>query len=246
MKFLIALIIYIFIGITVLIRTLWNSITWQQRYLFAPSDGTEFDILLSILFAFVGVVLALWYENLGSPRLQLLPHVTTDGPRQRGRRARFLHLLVKNTPLKVPFVPRKTAFQCHGDIKFYNSKREQIGNPMPIRWDGNPEPIRFEIVNGEVVGVIENSLLRLSRYIDIPPDEQESLAIAVRIHSETLAYGWTGKSYQYDWRHPDYELPQGNYVASVKITTGDDVFRADFSFVNPEVYEEFDLKMTNT
>ncbi|MGB4949954.1 MAG: hypothetical protein WBO55_04865 [Rhizobiaceae bacterium] len=53
------------------------------------------NVLLSLFFTFFGVVLALWYENLGSPRFEVEPDEPTDEDRPNGKRVKFLHLNVK-------------------------------------------------------------------------------------------------------------------------------------------------------
>ena len=200
------------------------------------------NIGLNLIFVFVGIVLALWYENLGAPRLIISKGATTDSVKPNNLRTRFLHLNVTNVPRKkIPFVLRQTAFSCHGTITFFTSDLKQLSNPMPIRWDGNPEPLNPEVVYDRVQYLPDFRLMRLSRYINIPPDELESLAIAIRISGEGDAYGWTSESYLHNWRHPDYKLPSGEFVARVSITTGDSVFRQDFRFNNPATFEAFDL-----
>ena len=47
------------------------------------------DILLNVCLAVLGVVLALWYENLGAPRLIILPHITTQDKKENGLTTRF-------------------------------------------------------------------------------------------------------------------------------------------------------------
>jgi len=201
-----------------------------------------FNIFLNFGFVFFSIILALWYENLGAPKLRIFIDPTTDSIKENGWRTRFLHLKVKNEPRKgFLFVTEQTAFSCHGTITFLTADYKQLGNPMPIRWDGNPEPLNPKIVNNEIKYLVDNRLMRLSRYIDIPPFEPESLAIAVRIEGDPNAYGWTGESYKYNWRHPDYKLPAGEYVARISLTTGDRVFKQDFRFKNPEQFESFDL-----
>lgn len=209
-------------------------------------DQQTAELLLNIgfnlLFVFIGVVLALWYENLGAARLTISSGRTTDDVKPNGWRTRFLHLNVANVPRrKTPFVTRQTAFWCHGTITFFTLDQEQIGSPMPIRWDGNPEPLNPEVVNDRIEYLPDFRLMRLSRYIDIPPDETESLAVAVRIQGDANAFGWTSESYLHNWRHPDYALPPGEFVAHISISTGDNVFRQDFRLTNPEVFEKFDL-----
>jgi hypothetical protein len=119
--------------------------------------------------------------------------------------------------------------------------RKPISPAMPIRWADSPQPVRQEIVDGRPVGLLEPNLLRMARFMDIPPGETEPCDIAIRIHGDDSAYGWTPQSYTYDWRHPNYLLPIGEYIALIAMTTGDSVFRTEVVVRNPERFEEFDL-----
>lgn len=201
------------------------------------------DWIINVLLAIIGVLFALWYENLGTSHLEINPEETSDSTRPdlNNHRVRFLHLNVTNKPKKLWFIPRQTAYSCHGTITFLDNQSNQIGPPMPIKWDGTVEPIKPEIVNTEIRYLVDNNLLRYTRYIDIPPDETESLAFAVRLDNEDVAFGWTGESYQHNWRHPVYKLLQGNYTARVKISSGDNQVQKDFMFKNTAKFDEFDL-----
>ena len=199
------------------------------------------NLIVNLFFSFIGVVLALWYENLGSPRLIIKPGETTDGKRVGDTRARFLHVIVENKPRKVPFVPRQTAMACHGTITFTSLSSKPVGNTISIKWDGTPEPLKPEIIDDEIKHLLDNRLIRTCGYIDIPPDEEESLAMAIRIQVDSEAYGWTAASYGNDWRYPNSTLPLGTYIAQVKIFTGDDPFQEKFRFENPSNFEGFDL-----
>lgn len=204
------------------------------------------DFVVNLFFSFLGVALALWYENLGSPRLLLMRGKTTDNVKLKEKSTRFLHIVVKNSPKKVPLVRRQTAYSVHGTVTFIRkSDGKQVGQTMPIRWDGAPEPIKYEVENGKILSILDPRLVRISGYIDIPPDEQESFAIAVRIHGDKNAFGWTSESYFHDWRHPDYKLPTGEYMAKIKLTTGDATFEGEFPFVNLDAFETFDLSGQN-
>jgi len=199
------------------------------------------EIILNIALAFLGVIVALWYENLGSPRLYIQKGETTDDIKQNNWRTRFLHLSVSNKPRRLPLVPRQTALSVHGTITFLDSKRNPITGAMPIRWDGTPEPIKYEVVNNQVRTLPDPRLLRVSRFIDIYPDEHETLAIAVRILGDQDAFGWTSESYFQNWRHQDYRISQGEYIAIINLKSGDSVFNAEFAFTNPSAFTDFDL-----
>ena len=200
------------------------------------------DIILNLALAALGVIFALWYENLGAPRLIILPYITTQDKKGNGLTTRFLHLKVKNSPRKFPFVTKQTANACHGNIIFLTEKYGQTGKSIQFKWDGTPEPIKQEILNNQVVYLPDRRLIRATRFIDIAPDEEESLAIAFRIQGDSDAYGWSFLNYQIlDWRYPESILPLGNYIARITITSGDTVVKKDFPFTNPENFEEFDL-----
>lgn len=200
------------------------------------------DLLIQVLFLFVGIVLALWYENLGSPRLIFQPSETLELSLGEGK-VRSLRVKIKNKPRKLPFVPRQTASACHGTIVFLNAQKNAVSNPMKIRWVDSPEPIRKEILNGKIINLPEPNLIRLSRYIDIPPDESELCDLAIRFFSENTAYGWCTDSYLKELKHPDYKLNKGSYFAKISIFTGDSTFEAYIPFSNPSEYEKFDLNL---
>jgi hypothetical protein len=153
----------------------------------------------------------------------------------------FLHSTVKNEPRRVPFVPRQTAMGVHGSIEFLDNAKNSICGKMPIRWDGTPEPLKYEIVNGEVVTLADLRLLRVSKFIDIYPDEQESLGIAIRLEGEDNAFVWTTDSYFHSWRHPDFTISQGDFYSRVTVKAGSESFIRDVPFINPGEFEDFDL-----
>ena len=98
------------------------------------------------------------------------------------RKLDLFNLLVTNHPHnRWPLVSRETAYSCHGNVTFYReNETKQLSDPMPIRWAGNPQPVKYEIENHQIITLPEPSLIKLSGYIDIPRDEEEELDIAVR------------------------------------------------------------------
>lgn len=199
------------------------------------------DLLIQVIFLFAGIVLALWYENLGSPKLKFYSCETLELPLENGKRLRSLRIKIKNDPRKLPFVPRQTASSCHGTIIFLDAEKKAFSKPMQIRWADSPEPIKKEILNNEIINLPEHNLVRLSKYIDIPPDEAELSDLAIRFFNENIAYGWCTDSYFKNMRHSDYTFNKGSYFAKVSILTGDLKFEAIIPFSNPPDYEKFDL-----
>jgi hypothetical protein len=203
------------------------------------------NICPGFVFSLLGVIAALWYENRGASRLFLIPHITTsnvDEDNPAAIQRRFLHIKIRNQPRRSPFVTRRTAFSCHGTVSFYEFYSDQkVGYEIPIKWDGAPDPVKFEISNEKLIKVIDPPLFRATRFMDIAPDEEESLAFAIRLNGDEYAYGWSVDSYLNGWRLPTCELPPGKYRARVKVISGDGVFEADVFFRNTYYIGRFDL-----
>lgn len=199
------------------------------------------DVLKDVILMGLGVVIALWYERIGDPRVSIELEPCFDRPEGSFGRVRSLRLRARNRPRRAWLVSRRTAVSCHGNIQFLDVNRNPLCSPMPIRWADSPQPVRTEVINAQRVGLPEPNLVRLSRYIDIPPDESELLDLAIRIHGERDAYGWTTESYFHNWRHPDYCLPHGDCLALVTLTTGDDVVRMEARIRNAQEFDMFDV-----
>lgn len=204
------------------------------------------EILFQLLLLVIGIILALWYDGLGQPRiyLELMPTNINTNNRYKGI-ARFPHVKVWNRPRRLPFLRRVSARRCHGNVRFLTLDGEEVHEKaMPIRWSGNPEPLKYEISpqDGSLKRVVETSLFRASRFIDIPPDSGEAIDIAVRVYSESSAYGWNHESYIHDWQHPEFHLPTGAYIARVTIRSeGQMLAQRNFYMFNPESFDDFDL-----
>jgi len=209
-----------------------------------PIDGCVncwwWDVLLSLLSTAIGAFAAIWYEGLGHPRLFFSIAEVSDAPRPGRGRARFLYVAVQNIPRTLWFISRRTAYACEGTIHFV----DQAGNtykPMPIRWSGNPEPLKSEISDGRVVTLLDRGLMALSRTADIPPDKSKTIDVAMRLASSSSAYGWTDESYAHNWSHPEFALPQGTYTVHIEIATGDRVFQHTLVLENPDSLDGFAL-----
>jgi hypothetical protein len=201
------------------------------------------DILINLGLSVLSIFIALLYENLGDPRLK----ISIKSPKKvkiGDNETIYLNLFVFNQPRKRwPFVSRQTAYSCHGDVTFFDRKGiTKLCGPMPIRWSGNPEPLKYEIVNNKVIPMIEPSLIKSSRYVDIPRDEKEEMDIAVRFYGEMDAYGWNSESYLHLSRNPEFKLTPGIYVIEVNLTCSGSSTKDKLLLINPEKIEEFRIE----
>ena len=197
------------------------------------------EIILTVIITVISIIVALWYESTGEPKLEFV--ITEPKPVRWGLADTiFLNIIIKNNPIKRWFLSRKTATLCHGDITYFDSNFVQIGNPTWIRWAGNPQPVRDQISNGQRVTILDNSLLRLSKYIDIPRDEQEELDVCMRIiGGDGIAYAWNGDSYTNKQINPT--LNTGSYYIRVKIISNEKTFSEVFELNNHTDVNSFRL-----
>lgn len=209
-----------------------------------PADCTAclwYDIILGVLMTALGAFAAVFYEGLGHAAIEIRLDESTDHEYPRHGRVRFLHVAIYNKPRKVPFVTRETAYACEVSITFVSRAGVRIG-PMPGRWAGNPEPLRYEAVNGEIRQLPDFALMVTNRLTNIPPLRSRRLDIAMRRAQDREAFGWTDTSYLHDWRQKDFRLPEDSYAVHVEVTTGDRIFPQVFRLENPENIDGFLLR----
>lgn len=211
-------------------------------------EALLWSAVISFSASFFGVLFALWYESLAHPRLLIGVDPRSEGMRAAGFEAIFLKLRATNRPRtifgrRLPFLRRQSARLSHGSLTFSNPDAGQTAT-VAVRWDAQPEPLPFrgETPDGERFLIPRYDLIRQGRYIDIPPDESEAFAAAVRVRGEDQAYGWSGENYNHPrWHNEASELPPGEYYLDVRLVTDDFVFRDRFQITVGEEYDEFEL-----
>jgi hypothetical protein len=118
---------------------------------------------------------------------------------------------------------RAAALQCRGEITFHHLDGQDIfGRGMPTRWANSPQPIANQILDLE--GNVRFQILDFVRAatasrVDVYPGEEQLLDVAVRFDDEPDCYGWNDESYVYDWRNPNWKLPQGRYLVKAVVTS---------------------------
>lgn len=198
------------------------------------------DIVLGFVMAIVSAVFALWYQGRNGPRFIITVGITSDD--QRGippRHVKFAHITVVNSPRHYWLLRRRTAHSCHGWVDFLNVEGRQVVPRMAIRWSGAPQPLKPELTNGGSVLLYDPSLLHSGGYVDIPPDRSATISPALRLEEPNAAFGWTTESYAYDWKHPKYALPFGQYIVRVTVQTEDYSEPKKFLLTNPRDFEGF-------
>jgi hypothetical protein len=202
------------------------------------------DIVINLVISIISIFIALVIEKSGHPRFEF--EIRPKKPVLYGdKNTFFLNLFVKNNPRSLPLVTRETAYSCHGTITFINESGNIVCNSMPIRWAGNPEPIKPEVASNRIVTILDPTLVKSSQYIDIPRDEEEELDICVRFQDDSNAYGWNSESYYYQGKNPNYKLLPGTYRIEVKLTCSGEADTIKFLLNNSENLDDFRIEPLN-
>lgn len=198
--------------------------------------------VMAIIGAFLSAIFALWYQGRNGPRFIISVGTTSDDYRGNSRRhVRFTRITVINSPRHYKLVPRRTAYACHGYVDFLNMEGRQIVPRMPIRWDGAPEPLKRVPSDGGSGILYDPTLLRFGGYIDIAPDRSATSSPALRLEKPNAAFGWTTESYAYEWEHPAYAIPFGQYRIRLTVQTENHSIPKEFLLTNPKEFDGFDL-----
>lgn len=89
---------------------------------------------------------------------------------------------------------------------------------MEGRCASSPEPVQARIiVEGRTWPIIDAQRFTQFSEIDIPPVESEPLDVAARFAAEDDSYRWNNEAYFSGWRTPQWKLPKGRYLVSVKV-----------------------------
>ena len=186
------------------------------------------DAAQVVLGAIIAIILTVWVARLHRPSLRLSieepPFEITYEPGRPAAKSRYLRVLVHNEPLPwyAAWTVRAAAQQCRGEVTFHELGGAVIGERMPARWAGSPQPIPMPIINNR--NEIELHLLDIGRLtsesrIDVYPGEKEQLDIAARLDDEPDCYGWNNEAYFHNWRNPKWKLPRNDYLVKVVVTS---------------------------
>ena len=204
-----------------------------------------FQIVMQIAIMPFGILLALQYDSIGEPKLEISIAEAADMESRDFGHIRHLYLYVANRPDRAPLVRRRSATNCYGTLSVLALDGTVIFEEMPLRWSENAEPYKFEFdpSSGTPRGILDVSLLRPSRFSTIPRDSREKIDTGMRIKGDNEAYGWTDASYVSGPRNDKFKIPQGDYIIRVQIKSDEKVFSPkEFLLTNPEDFEGFALR----
>lgn len=204
------------------------------------------NFLINLLAGVVGILIVLWIEGKRRPFLTLSigkpGEINKDDPLKR-QQSKWLHIQVhnRNVPKWLSRVYHgEPALTCRAWITFYDLEGNRIfENDMVARWSGSDEP-KIEVLNTQAGQIMR--LVGAQNSFDIPPGENTDIDVVFRAASETNCYGWNNESYLHNWRHPNWNLGKGKFIAKVRIKTGGHEFRKQVLIMNDSTFDNFRLE----
>ena len=90
-------------------------------------------------------------------------------------------------------------------------------DPIPLRWSSSPEPMTVVATRDGLRMVPDVAKVPLGFTTAMQPADVQDVALAVRFARTTGAWGWTGESYVYEGKHPNWRLPPGRHQVEVSV-----------------------------
>lgn len=200
---------------------------------------------LNLVSGIVGILIVLWIERQRRPSLTIKlgqpGEIKEDDPLKRAP-SKWLHAQIhnRNVPKWLAGVYHgEPALTCRAWITFHHLDGQRVfDRDMVARWSGSDEP-KVEIINTDKGQVAR--LIGVQNSFDIPPGEPTDIDVVFRAKSDDDCYGWNNESYLYNWRHPDWHLEKGRYIAKIRVKTGGREYLNAFLIANDVGYVDFRL-----
>lgn len=206
-------------------------------------------ILNTLLGAMLAIMTTIAVEWFRKPVLRFAigqPHDNDYSSRESppARKARFLNLSVRNSPLPwfARWMSRNAAVDSWGIISFHhlNDGQDVFGRAMPARWSASTEPPT--LAAGGII--LDPDWLRSLHRRDIQPGEAEPIDVAARFDDDQSCYGWSNENYFSDplWRNRRWKLSTGRYIVRVEVRTSGQKFVQCFRLCNEGTRDSFRLE----
>lgn len=118
-----------------------------------------------------------------------------------------------------------------------------FSSDMPARWSSAPEPISTNAVllppgQVQLVHYLDPSRMSLGYTQDFARREEQQIAVAIKF-SDGTSWGWTQESYQHNWRHPSWRLPNELLRVQVRLVSDGRDFVSEFQIDCRAKVDEF-------
>lgn len=205
------------------------------------------ELVISLIAGTLGILIVLWIESQKRPSLSMrigIPGTIDEHDALKRHPTTFLKVQIhnRNVPKWLSWVyDGEPALSCAGWITFHHRDGPKVfDREMLARWSETQDPPPIHATKTEE-GVIAR-LVNPQNTIDIPPGEYANLDVVSRFDGEDACYGWNNESYMHNWKHPEWELDKGRYLAKIRVKTGGREFEDAFVVVNDIPFADFRLE----
>ncbi|HKC60271.1 MAG TPA: hypothetical protein VKB92_09305 [Myxococcales bacterium] len=137
----------------------------------------------------------------------------------------FAHIVIANNGAFAPRVRCWFTFLRADGSSLFPSE-------MPGRWSSAPEPISTNAVTTrpdaiQLIHYFDPSKMSLGYVQDFAKGEENHIAVAIKF-ADGSAWGWTQESYQHNWRHPSWRLPNEQLRVRARIVSDGQAFASEF------------------
>jgi hypothetical protein len=137
--------------------------------------------------------------------------------------------------------------QCRGTITFHNLDHGDrfFAKPLPLRFSDSVEPVPMQIQIGDQTGAIIDPLrFSLESRADLYPGQETPFDTAVKFDGEPECYAWSNHNYfsRPLWKDPNWKLPPGRYLVSVRVISNSARCSGVFRLLNQGTPGDFRLE----
>ena len=204
------------------------------------------NLLIEVVALVLGIAIVLWIERQRRPHLSMsvgIPGTIDQADPLKRPATTFLHVRIRNrtVPRLISWVyDGEPALSCASWVSFHHLDGHQIfEKEMTARWTETPEP---ELQQFKVDEKVVVRVTNVQNTVDIPSGESTQIDVVSRIDGDDECYGWNNQSYLHNWRHPDWKLDKGRYIARVRVKFSGREFTEAFMIVNDVGFEDFRLE----
>lgn len=205
---------------------------------------------ISLIATFLGLIITFLIAAQTRPEISISitpPHQLFPNDPMGRKAATWLKVEICNEALSgwkrliAFFYDRSYAIGCKGWITFHypDDYRSVFSHPVALRWDDTPEPKPNTVQVPE--GIIAVPAYTPKVY-DIPTGECTTTAILYREDGDQNCFVWNNDSYLFGFKHPEWRLEKGRFIARVRVKTGGREFFGYFVVFNEELYINFRIE----
>lgn len=197
-----------------------------------------YDVVFSFIGAFIGTLLAIFYDHAKKPEINIVEGSRADGNYENIGKVRFLHIKIKNCERKNWFKRFIQGYiimsYCKTELEFLDPITKAVKFRFQGRWSSTPEP--YISFHGEKnKGIFDPSKAVAGEIENIFPGESKEIAVVLKIDGDKKFVGFNNWSYLYEkWWNKDFEIKNDSTLVRIIIRWSTGKKQKLFVISNPQ------------